>query len=262
MRKRTLRSLIHAALRHGSNLKGFPTWFENLLTFAILLSVCSLVLETEPAYMKRYGTIFQWIDWVTVTLFVIEYVARVWSIVERAGYHHPVTGRLRFVYTPLMLIDAAAILPSLLPLIGIDLRVLRTIRLLRLLKFSRHSETSKMFMRVLRDRTPELITATLAGLVIMLISSTLMYLIEGKIQPQAFGSIPRAMWWSVVTLTTVGYGDVTPVTAWGRVVVAFTAAIGIGVIAVPTALLGSGLTEAMAQSRRRKHRARAYRTKK
>ncbi len=256
MANSNLRRWVHAALRHGDRLGGLATWFEHIITAAIIISVLSLVLDTEPALRARYGELFDWIEIITVSLFVIEYGARVWSIVERVRYRHPITGRLRFMFTPLMIIDALAIIPSLLPVLGVEFRVLRLIRLLRLLKFSRHNETTKMFLRVLRDRTPELLTASIAGFVIMLIASTLMYLVEGEHQPEAFGSIPRSMWWAVVTLTTVGYGDVTPITPMGRMVVAVTAALGIGVIAVPTALLGSGLTEAMAEDRRRKRRAR------
>ncbi len=252
MRKRSPRHLAFAALRYGGRLHGPPALLEAFLAAAIVISVFSLVLATEPTLWARFSTVFIVIELASISIFVTEYLARVWSCVEHRDYRHPVWGRLKFMATPLMIIDLIAILPSLLPFLGVDLFALRMFRLIRLLKLSRHSEISRMFLQVLKDRLPELITAMLAAFTVMLIASTFMYLVEGDLQPEAFGSIPRAMWWAVVTLTTVGYGDVTPVTPLGRVIVAITAAIGIGVIAVPTALLGSGLTEAMAESRRRK----------
>lgn len=164
------------------------------------------------------------------------------------------TGRIRFALTPWLLVDLAAILPSLLPFVGLDLRVLRLLRvfrLVRVLKLGRSTGAIEIIGAVL-TRTQEelLITLGFVG-VLILISASLMHAAEAEAQPEVFGSIPDAMWWAVVTLTTVGYGDAFPVTPVGRVIAGCIAILGIGLVGMPAGILGAGFMQEM-EGRKRK----------
>ncbi len=158
-------------------------------------------------------------------------------------YHHPVTGRLRFTVTPLALIDLLAILPFYLTFLGIDLRFLRIVRILRIAKLSRYLSSLHLFIDVLRNRKEELIMTTTVLVLLLIISSSMMYYAEHDAQADVFSGIPATMWWAVATLTTVGYGDIYPVTGLGKLFGTGSAIVGIGLFALPTAILGSGFIE-------------------
>ena len=218
------------------------------LVVTIITSIVATVLDTEPVLHDRWASTFAVIEHVCVWLFTIEYGLRAWVAVDdRAGrYEEPLRGRLRYLLTPLAVIDLLAILPYWLAfLIPADLVVLRTLRLLRLAKLARHSAALDTLEIVLMNERRSL-TAVLGLIgVLLVIAATLMYNFEGAVQPAGFGSIPRAMWWAVMTLTTVGYGDVTPVTAGGRMLAGLVALLGIGVLALPTAIIGAGFLHEM-----------------
>lgn len=216
----------------------------------ILLNVMAVVLETMPELDAAAGGFFTAFEAFSVAVFSIEYVARVWSSVEDPAYGRsgPVTGRLRFAKTPLALVDLLAVLPSLLPMVGFDLRLLRGVRLFRLvriLKLTRYSRSLQTLARVFR-RTRQQLALTLSGVAfLLLVASSAMYFAEHAVQPEQFSSIPKAMWWGIVTLTTLGYGDVYPVTLLGRIMGGLFALCGILLVALPTAILGAGLIEEM-----------------
>jgi len=225
--------------------------FDWIIISLIGVSVVQTVIESEPAITAHLHepTLF-WLDRVIVTVFVIEYLARVWSCTADAAYRHPVTGRIRFAFRPMQLIDLIAILPSLIALGDGNLKVLRAARLLRLLKVGRYSKSMRLFSQVLHERKGELVLTVAVASALLLIASTLMYVAERNAQPEAFGSIPRALWWGVITLTTVGYGDIYPITGIGKVLGAVIAALGVGLVAVPTGIIGAGLGDVL--ERRRK----------
>lgn len=182
---------------------------------------------------------------VSVAVFTIEYLARVWSCVEADEYRGPVSGRFRFLTQPLLVADLLAILAFYLLLVGtaVDLRFLRAlrlVRLLRLIKIARYTQSFRDFRAVLRDKKADLVVATFANSLLLTVASSVMYYIEREAQPDAFGSIPETMWWGVATLTTVGYGDVYPVTPLGRAIGAVVAVLGIGLFALPASILASG----------------------
>jgi len=182
----------------------------------------------------------------------VEYLLRVWACVEDRRYQGALRGRLRFLFTAQALIDLLAILPFYLTFLTLDLRFMRALRLFRIVrvaKVGRYMSAFSLFGRVLRSRKEELILSTGVMLILLLLSSCLMYYAENEAQPEQFPNIPSAMWWAVATLTTVGYGDVYPVTALGRLLGAFTAILGIGLFALPTGILGSGFVEEI-QARR------------
>lgn len=188
--------------------------------------------------------------------FTIEYLLRLWSCTVDSRFRNPVLGRIRFALRPLLIIDLVAILPFYLPIIiPFDLRFLRALRLiriLRMLKMGRYSESLRLFASVLKSKKEELVIAVFVTFILLIVSSSLMYFVENEAQPENFSSIPDAMWWGVATMTTVGYGDVYPVTPVGRFLGAIIAILGIGMFALPAGILASGFVEEI-QKRRTGH---------
>lgn len=214
----------------------------------IILNIIAMVMETVASVRARFDGLFWWFEVFSVAIFSAEYVARLWSCTASPQFRGPVAGRARWALTPLAMVDLLAVLPFYLPFLGVDLRVLRILRVLRLAriaKLGRYSHAAGVIGQVLR-RERQALTASLAFvLVLLLIAASLMYYAESEAQPEEFGSIPDAMWWAVVTLTTVGYGDVYPVTPVGRMLGAVIAVLGIGVVALPTGILGAGFVEGL-----------------
>ena len=210
----------------------------------IVLNVVAVILETVEAVLVSYGWLFEVFDAFSVGVFTIEYLMRMWSCTADDRFARPVRGRLRYFFTPLALVDLIAILPFYLPLVTtVDLRVLRAMRLLRLFKLGRYSTSLQTLANVLRKHSGELLVTLFVLLIMLVIASTLMYFAENSAQPHAFSSIPSSMWWGIVTLTTVGYGDTYPVTGVGKVLGAVIALLGIGMFALPAGILGSGFAE-------------------
>lgn len=218
----------------------------------IALNVLAVIVETVPAVDAAAGGWLAAFDGFSVIVFSVEYVLRVWSCTEDPRYAQPVRGRLRFAATPLALVDLAAVLPFWLPALGVDLRLLRGVRLFRLfriLKMARYSRALRAFGRVFGSKAEELtLTFAMVGFLLLLASSLLFYA-EHAAQPDVFSSIPAAMWWGIVTLTTVGYGDVYPITSAGRVMGGIFALSAVLLIAMPTAILGAAFVEEMERQR-------------
>lgn len=249
----TLRSRTHAILETSVKDDRATLVDDALLTGLILVNVVAVVLETVPGWGVRYATVFNAIEWVSGPAFTLEYVLRLWACVEDERYAAPLTGRLRCALRLLLLVDLLAILPFWLPmLIPLDLRILRALRLIRLLrlfKMARYVESLHTIGAVIRGKREELLITLSAIGILLLVASTLMYYAENAAQPEAFSSIPKAMWWGVTTLTTVGYGDLYPITPLGRFMGAIIAILGVGLFALPAGLLASGFSEAL-QDRR------------
>ena len=239
----TLRGRVYEVLEDEEWPHPASRWINRALVTVILVSVVAAVLSTVAEIDREWSSVLGTIEVVCVGLFTVEYGLRVWASVEdRAGrYEHPLWGRLRYMATPMALIDLVAILPTWLAgLLPGDFLLLRTLRILRVLKITRYSPALATFEIVLvNERRSLLAAATILAVALLLAAGTLHHL-EGEVQPDAFGSIPAAMWWAIVTLTTVGYGDVVPVTAAGRIAGGLTAVIGLGMFALPTAILGAG----------------------
>lgn len=246
-----LRRRAYEMLEGGVRERRIDGLCDGFLATLIVLNAAAAVFETEEALAAPYAGLLRWFDIVSVALFTLEYGLRVWVAPERPrlGLEHPWRARLRYLGTPLALIDLAAILPFYLAMVAaIDLRVLRLFRLLRILKITRYSPALATMGRVLRKELRSVVAALVVLLVLILVSSALLHSIEGRLQPEAFGSVPRAMWWSVETLTTVGYGDVIPMTAAGRVVGSVVMLLGIGIFVMWTSIFASGFIE---ETRRR-----------
>jgi voltage-gated potassium channel len=220
----------------------------------IVANVTVATVETIKPVYERWAVEFHVFDAISVTLFTIEYLLRLWSCTHDAAYRDPVSGRLRFALTPLALVDLLAILPFYVHFLGMDLRFLRALRLFRIfriLKLARYSAALKLIGRAIRSKKEELLVTLFILALLLLMSSSLVYYAEYDVQPDKFSSVPETMWWGVVTLTTVGYGDMYPVTVLGKLLAGFIAILGIGTFALPTAILGSAFMEQLQQKRRR-----------
>lgn len=223
-----------------------------LLIGLISLNALSVILETLPLLQNKYQLFFESFEIASVIIFSIEYIARVWCSVEntRKEYTHPLWGRLRYMFTPMALIDLIVILPLYLGLvIDVDLRFMRVLRLLRVFKLTRYSSSMSLLLQVLTDEARSIGAALFILCMLIIMVSSLTYLAEHEAQPQAFGSIPAAMWWAIITMTGVGYGDVVPVSVMGKVLASVISIISIGIVALPAGLLASGFSEALRHRR-------------
>jgi len=230
--------------------------FDFFILSLIALNVVALMVESVERIHSRFPEGFRAFEVFSVVVFTLEYVLRVWSSTLAQGFSHPVWGRVRFVLTPMALVDLSAVAPFYLPFLGVDLRFMRAVRLVRLfrvLKLARYSAAIRLIGRVVRAKREELAVTLFVLSLLLVLASSLIYLCEHDVQPAAFPSIPAAMWWSVSTLTTVGYGDMYPVTAPGKIVASLVAILGIGMFALPTGILGAGFLEEV-QARKGKRR--------
>lgn len=227
------------------------------ITLLIVTNVFAVMLETVTWIDAPFHPYFVAFEMFSVAVFTAEYVLRLWSCTSDARYAHPVWGRLRFAVHPMALIDLLAVAPFYLEFLTVDLRFVRTLRLFRLFrifKLARYADSMRTLGAVLRSRREELLVTLFVVLVLLVFASSAMYYVESEAQPQQFSSIPAAMWWGVATLTTVGYGDVYPVTTAGRFLGAGIAILGVGLFALPTGILASAFSEEL-QRRRRKEAA-------
>lgn len=239
------RHSVHALFEVGAGGRlGF--YVDYAIMLLIAANVVAVMLETVDPLFEAYGREFHWFEVLSVTIFTVEYVGRLWSAVEHPEYEGVIRGRVRYALSPYMVIDLLAILPFFIGVVGDFrfLRALRLIRFLRLFKLARYSESMKLFVTAFRMKREELLITSFAGIVLLLVASSLMYFVEQPAQPEEFSSIPETLWWGVITLTTVGYGDVTPVTPAGQVLGAGVAVIGIGLFALPASILAAGFVEA------------------
>ena len=189
----------------------------------------------------------------SVSIFALEYVLRIWASAasRNTKWKKPLTKRLSYIFSFTGIIDLMAILPSIIPLLlgGVDLRWLRILRLMRLLKFSHYSSALEDLISAVRHESRSFVATLYLLVLALLISSALIYVAEQEAQPEHFGSIPQAMWWTVVTLTTVGYGDVVPMTVVGKFIATLTALMGVCVVALLTGIVATGFTNQVAMRR-------------
>jgi len=225
---------------------------NRFLTTAIVLSVVIAILDSEPLINQRWGDWMAWLEKGLGVVFIIEYLFRAWVCVEAHAYRDGWRGRLRYLRSPTALIDLLALSPMLLTFIGNEayiFRLFRMLRILRLARLGRFSSSLQLLTEAVSSRRYELGMSVMLTGFLLLVSSTVLYVVEGGTQPEAFGSIPRTMWWAIVTLTTVGYGDAYPITVVGRICAGMTAVAGIGVIAMPTGILASAFSDTLQRHR-------------
>ena len=244
MNKKSLRKRIWEILEKGNSNDKVSFYTDIFLITLIIFNIIAVLLETVDSIYSKYALEFLIFERFSTVVFLIEYILRIWVCVEEKIKKNKLITRLKYASTWPAIIDLLAVLSGLLPMIfEVDLRILRALRMLRLLKFSRYFKVMNLLLGVLREEKQSFLAAMFLLTIAMLIASTGIYLFEKDAQPDKFGSIPEAMWWAIATLTTIGYGDVTPVTAMGKFFGAIIAIIGIGVVALPSGILASGFTD-------------------
>lgn len=238
----------------SQNGRRTSTILNRFLLIVILLSVAIVVLETETSIYIKNARFFDVFSMVVGLIFLIEYLLRLYASKANPKYSGK-WGRVRYVFSFWAIVDLIAVLPLFITVFDSTpflARLFRMLRIIRLMKAGRYSQALDALCGAIRARKYELFISCLIAFLMLFTSATGLYLVEGDIQPDKFGSIPRALWWSIATLTIVGYGDVTPVTVIGRVLAGFTALAGIGLIAMPTGILAAAFSAAFQKTKNTK----------
>ena len=247
----TLRASVHLFLE--GDQPSLPAKLCRMsLAALIAANVAAVVIETVPS-LAPYDGAFLWFESFSLAVFTIEFLVRLWAAKEDPSIGH---SRWRWLVSVPALIDLAAIVPGLLAFLGLDLRLLRIVRLsriVRLAKLGRYSLAVQTLGNVMRAKAPDLLSLLFLLLILLVLVSTTMFYVEHEAQPAVFTSIPATMWWGIVTLTTIGYGDMAPITAAGRALGGIVAVLGIIMFALPAGLLGAAFVDELAKARARAH---------
>lgn len=251
--KQKVHILLHPEL-------GNTRWDKILNAFIIvliILNVAAVMLETVQPIHDKYATFFHIFDTASVIIFSIEYLLRVWSCNHDPKYKHSFHGRLRYMLSTEALIDLVAILPFYIHVVvGLDLRVLRILRLLRffrLFRLTAYMKSAKMVRSVFALRANELKLSFVLISFVIIIASCLMYFAEHDAQPDKFSSIPATMWWAVVTVTSIGYGDMVPISTFGKTLSGFISFMGLAIFALPAGIITAGFLEEINKLKKKKH---------
>ncbi len=229
--------------------------FSIFIISLISINVTCIVLESMASLEARYRLIFFWIEMFSTAIFASEYILRLWASVESGSglndLDNSTRKRLRYAFSPLAIVDLLAFLPSLLQALfpGLDLRFLRILRLLRVFKLTRYFSSFELLLTVLHEERKSLSGIFFILIVILTLAASALYMVERDIQPDSFGSIPQAMWWAIAALTTVGYGDVYPISLVGQILGSLVTILGIGMVALPSGILASAFSEQMRRRR-------------
>ena len=252
MRHMRLKRRVHEILEVGNNEDWLSRGVDLFLMLLIIGSVTALVISTDRKIHDVSPAFFIWFEGVAFSIFAVEYATRLWACTSEPRFSHPVAGRLRYIIQPLMLVDVVAILSFFLVLFvptdtGLNLGVLRALRLVsRMALLARYSPGLQALTLAITSRRNELLAVVSVVGALLVLASSLMFYVEHSAQPDKFPSIPATMWWGIITVTTVGYGDVAPITALGRLLAGVIALLGIGIFALPAGILGSGFMEQVA----------------
>ncbi len=250
--KGKVHSLLHPEI-------GNTRWDKILNAFIItliILNVIAVTLETVESIHTPYKQFFKIFDTVSVIIFTLEYIFRVWSSNHDPKYAHSFHGRLKYMRSPEAIVDLLAILPFYIhTIVGLDLRVLRLLRLLRFLRLFRltaYMKSAKMVKSVFVSRASDLKLSLVLITILIIMASCLVYFAEHPAQPKVFSSIPATFWWAIVTVTSVGYGDMVPITVLGKVLTGIITLSGLAIFALPAGIVTAGFLEEM---RKGKHKA-------
>lgn len=239
---------------------GDTRWDKILNAFIIvliILNVAAVMIETVQPIHDKYAGFFHIFDMVSVFIFTIEYILRVWSCNHDPKYQHSFHGRLRYMLSTEALIDLVAILPFYIHVVvGLDLRVLRILRLLRffrLFRLTAYMKSAKIVRNVFKSRANELKLSFVLIAFVIIIAACLLYFAEHEAQPKVFSSIPATLWWAVVTVTSIGYGDMVPVTTLGKVLSGMISLSGLAIFALPAGIITAGFLEELNKAKKKKH---------
>lgn len=251
-----IKAKIYSIIENSNNV--YSKIFNFFIVSLIVLNIFAVIFETIDSLYLKYSQYFKEFELVSIIIFTVEYILRVWTCTLDKRFQHPLKGRIRYIFSPLALVDLLAILPFYIPmLIPFDLRfirILRLFRLFRMFKMARYSESLRLIINVLKAKKEELFITIYVVVILLIFSSSLMYFVEHNKQPEAFSSIPASMWWGIVTLTTVGYGDIYPVTVLGKIIGAFISVLGVGLVALPAGILASGFAEEIQRRKNKKQK--------
>jgi voltage-gated potassium channel Kch len=253
---RSFRQKIHA-LVYPSEFGGkLHLLFDNFIMVCVLISVSAVILESVQSISHVMHLEFIVLDIVMVAIFSLEYCTRLYCCVEQPGFQKAFSGRLRHAKSPALLVDLLAILPFFLEAFFnnlFDLRFLRVFRLMRLLKLTRYTGATATLTKVLAREWPVMSASIFIMLLLVVLTASLGYLFEHEAQPDKFENIPQSIYWAVVTLASVGYGDISPVTPVGRLMTIVMALVGIGIFAVPAAILSTAFNDQLHKDREMMH---------
>lgn len=222
--------------------------FEFFLVSIIVINIVAIIMSSVKDFEQDYAIWFNRLENFSIVFFTLEYVARIYSIVEKSPQAHPAKTRIKFILSPIGIVDLLAFIPFYLAFLPLDLRFLRIFRLMalfRLFKIARYLHALNAFKRVIADRKEQLVLSFLFILFVLIFISFIMFYAENDAQPEKFSSIPATMWWGVETLTTVGYGDMVPITPLGKFLGGIFAIAGVGILALPAGILSSGFFEVL-----------------
>jgi voltage-gated potassium channel Kch len=251
-RGRTFRQRIHALVFPSAYGGTMQTIFDTFIGVWVIISVLAVVLESVHSISYAINVEFAILDALAVAVFSVEYCMRIYASVEEPGFKNAIAGRFKQATTPATVIDLLAILPFFLEVVlshVFDLRFLRVFRLARLLKLTRHSDATAILGKVLVREWPVMSASAFIMMLLLVLTASLGYLFEHEAQPDKFENIPTAFYWAVITLASVGYGDISPVTPVGRAMTIVLALIGIGIFAIPAALLSSAFSDQLVKER-------------
>ena len=227
-----------------------PILFDKFIYLLIIANVLAMIMESHVSIRDSYGDIFQFFEAVSIYIFSFEYLYRI----RLAFIDNRMKGVSKYVFSAFGLIDLISILPFYLnQIIKVDgrfLRILRLFRLTRIFKLGRDSSSLKLFVKALRGVKNELKFTLFLSALAILFSASAIYYLENEAQPEKFSSITEAIWWATVSLATVGYGDVYPVTVGGKIFASFISLIGIGIVAIPTGIISASFVEEIHEVRR------------
>ena len=244
----TLRKFVYNNLHNEEYETTFSRVINFILIVLILANVAAVLLESVNDIYQSYRLFFDMFEHLSIAIFSFEYLLRMWSIAEKEPFESAWKNRLKWIKSGGAIIDLLAILPAYINFfVTIDLRFLRILRLLRLLKLTRYFVSLQILLRVIEREKGSFQAVVFILSIMIVMAAACVYVVESKAQPDVFTSIPASMWWAVVTLTTVGYGDVTPITPLGRFLGAIITVLGVGLAALPAGILANGLANELEQ---------------
>ena len=247
-----LRRNVSQLIEFNASASTSSRFMDFAMVVLIAANVAAIMLESVASIEAQYASQFWYFEVFSITVFTIEYLLRVWSCpdIKEGKYEDSFRGRLKYMCSIPALIDLAAIAPFYLSLFFVmDLRFLRVFRVFRIFKLTRYSNAMTMLLRVFKEESSSFFAAFSILAIVLITAASGIYLLEHEVQPEAFGSIPAAMWWATATLTTVGYGDVTPITPLGKVFGGLITVVGMGMVALPAGILASGFSAQLKQNR-------------
>lgn len=256
MKYKSIKKRVFSIVSKAENGDRASAIFDWSIMALIALSIISIILESFAGIYEKWHSVFSFFETFTVIVFTIEYILRIWTAdLLYPDAKHP---HLKYIFSFMAIIDLLAILPFYVPFISADLRFLRMMRLLRLFrllrvfKLGRYFEALQVIVKVIKTSGPQLIMSVALCMFVMLFSAIIMYTAENPVQPDQFPNVITSLWWAICTLTTVGYGDVYPITHIGRLFASIISLVGIGIIAIPTGIIAAGFSQVISKEEKKK----------